>query len=45
VRKMQEYGVLPRDLAPDAALDPYAVDRAYWRLFEFAGSQEQDVRR
>lgn len=31
VRLMQEYGVLPGDLAPDAPVDPYAADRAYWR--------------
>ncbi|MFW6163086.1 MAG: LamG-like jellyroll fold domain-containing protein, partial [Planctomycetota bacterium] len=31
VREMQRFGVLPRDLAADAAIDPYATDRAYWR--------------
>ncbi|NQT51199.1 hypothetical protein HQ576_04080, partial [bacterium] len=33
VRKMQEYGVLPKTLALDAAVDGYATDRAYWRSF------------
>ncbi len=31
VRLMRQYGVLPDDLAPDAAVEPYATDRAYWR--------------
>jgi len=28
---MKFYGILPDDLAPDAPIDPYATDRAYWR--------------
>ena len=31
VREMQRYGVLPPGPDPDEALDPYALDRAYWR--------------
>ncbi|MBE7558001.1 PD40 domain-containing protein [bacterium] len=31
VRELQRFGVLPRDLAPDAAFDVYALDQAYWR--------------
>jgi hypothetical protein len=31
VRQLQEYGILPRDLSPEAALDVYALDRQYWR--------------
>ena len=31
VREMQRYGVLPADLAADAAIDVYATDRAYWK--------------
>ncbi len=31
VREMKRYGVLPPDLAPDAQLDVYATDQAYWR--------------
>ena len=30
VREMKRFGVLPSDLADDAAVDPYATDRAYW---------------
>ena len=33
IRKLQEYGILPADLDPDAPLDVYAADRAYWRSF------------
>ena len=32
VRQMQRYGVLP-DPIPDARIDPYAADRAYFELF------------
>lgn len=31
LRALQRYGVLPADLAPDAPLDGYAADRAYWQ--------------
>ncbi len=31
VRQMQRYGILPDDLPPDAEIDPYAADRAYWQ--------------
>lgn len=31
VREMKRYGILPDDLPPDAPLDIYAVDRAYWQ--------------
>ncbi len=34
VREMQLYGILPKDLAPDAPIDPYATDHAYWRTFQ-----------
>ncbi|MHC4403626.1 MAG: HzsA-related protein [Planctomycetota bacterium] len=30
VREMKNYGVLDADLPDDAAIDPYATDRAYW---------------
>ena len=36
VREMQAYGILPKNLAPDAPIDPYATDQAYWRTFQFA---------
>lgn len=32
IRALQRYGALPADLAPDAPVDPYAADRAYWQL-------------
>ena len=31
VREMQRFGILAKTLAPDAPVDPYAADRAYWR--------------
>ncbi|MBE0534499.1 MAG: PD40 domain-containing protein [Phycisphaerae bacterium] len=31
VREMKRYGVLPAGLVPDAELDVYATDQAYWR--------------
>ena len=31
IREMQRYGILPGDLPPTGAVDPYAADRAYWR--------------
>ena len=37
IRQMQLFGVLPEDLGKDAAVDPYAVDRAYWEGFEYGG--------
>jgi hypothetical protein len=33
IREMKRYGVLPDDLAPDAHVDSYACDRAYWDSF------------
>jgi hypothetical protein len=32
---MQRYGVLPRDLAPDAPIDFYTADLAYWNSFRY----------
>ena len=31
VREMKRYGILPADLSPDARVDVYATDQAYWR--------------
>jgi len=31
VREMQRYGVLPADLPANEKIDPYEIDRAYWR--------------
>jgi hypothetical protein len=33
LREMQRFGILPKELAPDAPVDPYATDQAYWRSF------------
>ncbi|NOX55469.1 MAG: hypothetical protein GXP27_13735 [Planctomycetes bacterium] len=33
IREMQRFGFLPKDLGPEARIDPYATDRAYWRSF------------
>jgi hypothetical protein len=30
IREMKFYGILPSDLGPDAPIDVYATDRAYW---------------
>jgi hypothetical protein len=40
VREMQRYGVLPRQLPPDAKLDAYATDEAYWRSFWHAPASQ-----
>ncbi|MHC4204332.1 MAG: HzsA-related protein [Planctomycetota bacterium] len=31
VREMKRYGIIPENLAADARIDPYEIDRAYWR--------------
>ncbi len=31
IREMQRYGVLPAILPPNAPIDPYRIDQAYWR--------------
>jgi hypothetical protein len=36
IREMQLFGVLPKDLAADAPIDPYATDQAYWQTLQFA---------
>jgi hypothetical protein len=33
IREMQRFGFLPKNLAPDAPIDIYATDRAYWDSF------------
>jgi hypothetical protein len=37
VREMKIYGVLDKDLDPQAPIDVYATDRAYWRSFWWTG--------
>ena len=36
IREMQLFGILPKDSAADAPIDPYATDQAYWQTFQFA---------
>ena len=36
IRQMQLFGVLPKDLAADAPIDPYQTDQAYWQSIQFA---------
>ena len=36
LREMTRYGVLPADLPPDAPLNPYRIDQAYWRSLWYA---------
>ncbi len=31
LREMKRYGILPADLPPDAAIDPYQTDQRYWQ--------------
>jgi hypothetical protein len=33
IREMQRFGFLPPQLAPDAPIDSYATDEAYWHSF------------
>ena len=33
IREMQNFGILPQTMPPDATVDPYATDQAYWRTF------------
>jgi len=33
LREMKRFGFLPKDLPPDAPIDYYATDQAYWRSF------------
>ena len=35
IREMQRFGILPRELGPEAPVDVYATDRAYWDSFEY----------
>jgi hypothetical protein len=40
IRQMQLFGILPKDLAAEAPIDPYATDQAYWRTFQFRPAAE-----
>jgi len=35
IREMQRFGFLPKNLAPDAPINIYATDRAYWDSFNY----------
>jgi hypothetical protein len=35
IREMQRFGILPAELKPDAPIDVYATDRAYWDSFDY----------
>jgi cytochrome c553 len=39
IREMQHFGILPKDLADNAPVDPYATDRAYWATFQYAAPE------
>ncbi|MGQ9604860.1 MAG: HzsA-related protein [Thermogutta sp.] len=43
IREMQRFGFLPLDLAPEAPIDPYAVDRAYWDSFIYRPSSPGEL--
>ncbi len=40
IREMQLFGILPKNLSPDAPIDPYATDHAYWQTLQFAPPPE-----
>lgn len=42
VREMQRFGILPAGMPPDAPLDPYRADRAYWDSFAYRPSAARD---
>ena len=31
LREMKRYGILPANLPPEAAVDPYLTDKHYWQ--------------
>jgi hypothetical protein len=35
IREMQNYGILPKDLPAGAPLNPYEIDRKYWRSHHY----------
>ena len=40
IREMQRFGILPVDLPPNAPVDPYRTDRAYWDSFYYRPANE-----
>jgi len=45
IRMMQRYGILPKDLAPDAPVDCYATDRTYWQSLWYRPVKVQSAKR
>jgi hypothetical protein len=43
VREMKRYGILPSDIGPDAPIDVYATDEAYWRSLWYRLSPKTDA--
>ena len=39
VREMKRYGILPPDHDPNAPIDPYETDKAYWKSFWYTPKQ------
>jgi hypothetical protein len=42
IREMQSIDILPEDLPPDARVDAYATDQAYWRSLQVTGDQNPE---
>ncbi|NLY02039.1 MAG: glycosyltransferase [Rhodopirellula sp.] len=40
IRQMRLFGVLPSQLPPDATIDPYATDQAYWRSLQYVSTRD-----
>ena len=40
VQEMKRYGILPAALPPDAPIDVYATDRAYWQSLWHRGDED-----
>jgi hypothetical protein len=40
IREMQKYGILPTDLPEDGLLNPYEIDKRYWRSHHYSPSEQ-----
>jgi len=45
IREMIRYGILPEDLKPTDPIDPYAVEREYWKSLWYAPTASLQVAR
>ncbi|MBI4657545.1 MAG: hypothetical protein HY735_01640 [Verrucomicrobia bacterium] len=45
IREMKRYGILPRALEPDAVIDTYAADRAYWQSLWYVPVGRTEIER